>query len=258
MNILMIVGEKRPIPWSKGGAIQTYVDEVSKYLKNEHQLTILSTAYPSIGEEETFDSIRYVRSNLTVNEIQQFIQIESFDLIHIFNQARLIVPIREVAPDSKLVLSIHSNFFKREHFTRFEANEILQQLDHIITNNENITKTISTLFKIDRTKLKTIYSGVKIEQFSHQNTQQNQHIRKNIRSEYDISDKKVVLLTGQFSPNKGVDIFLEAIKQLADKYPNMALIMVSSQAYNDYHDGEYISYLRELAEKIQIPVFHSG
>lgn len=259
----MICTEKLPVPPVRGGAIQTYIEGVSKKLSSHYELTILGRDDLSLPNEETVKNIKYVRVPGGLFEIYKegvidYLKTNTFDVIHIFNRPRLVTSVREVAPNSRLVLSMHNDMFKPEKIDAEEAEKAIEQLDKIITVSDYIGKTIAEPFPQAAPKLKTIYSGVDIERFAHPHSDQARKMRKQIRQEYNLVNKKIILFTGRLSANKGADILVKAMPKLAKKHPDIALVIVGSKWFSQDDITDYVAYVRALANRLPIPVITTG
>ncbi len=263
MKILLICTEKLPVPAVRGGAIQTYIDGVSSHLKNKHDLTILGTTDSSLPEDETVNNIRYVRKPGGLVEVyregvKQFLNDNTFDVIHIFNRPKLVLPVRESAPHARIILSMHNDMFKPEKIDQEEATSVVEELDKIITVSDYIGRTISDRFPKAKAKLKTIYSGVDISQFVPPKSDQAKKMRQMIRKEHNLENKKVILFAGRLSPNKGVDVLIRAMPDVAKKHPDAALVIVGSKWFSVNEVTDYIGYVRALAARLPIPVINTG
>ncbi|ARK30743.1 glycosyltransferase family 4 protein [Halalkalibacter krulwichiae] len=266
MKILMICTEKLPVPAVRGGAIQTYIDGVSPTLAKNHDLTILGTTDDSLPNDEKVNNIRYVRTPGGLLEdyrdnVKQFLQsseAESYDLIHIFNRPRLVLAVRECAPNARIVLSMHNDMFKLEKIDPEEAEAAIDQLDKIITVSDYIGKTISDLFPKAAGKLKTIYSGVDIDRFVPPHSKKALEMREEIRKEHNLNGKKVILFAGRLSANKGADILVQAMPLIAKKHSDIALVLVGSKWFSVNEVSDYVAYVRSLAARLPIPVVNTG
>ncbi|WP_216828209.1 glycosyltransferase family 4 protein [Alkalihalobacterium elongatum] len=263
MKVLMICTEKLPVPPVRGGAIQTYIEGVSEKLSSHYELTILGRDDSSLPNEETIKNIKYVRVPGGLFEIYKegvidYLKTNTFDVIHIFNRPRLVTSVREVAPNSRLVLSMHNDMFKPEKIAAEEAEKAIEQLDQIITVSDYIGKTIADPFPQAASKLKTIYSGVDIERFAHPHSDQARKMRKQIRQEHNLENKKIILFTGRLSANKGADILVKAMPKLAKKHPEIALVIVGSKWFSQDDITDYVAYVRALANRLPIPVITTG
>jgi spore coat protein SA len=265
MKILMICTEKLPVPAVKGGAIQTYIDGVSSSLSKKHELTILGSSDPSLPMDEKVNNVRYVRTPGGLLEdyrdgVRQFLQSEpdSFDLIHIFNRPRLVLAVRECAPNARIVLSMHNDMFKREKIEPEEAAAAIEQLDKIITISNYIGTAITDLFPQAAPKIQTIYSGVDINRFAPPHSKDARDMRQAIRNEHNLEGKKVILFAGRLSKNKGADVLVQAMPEVIKKHPDTALVIVGSKWFSVNEVSDYVAYVRALASRLPIPVVNTG
>ncbi|WP_087971986.1 glycosyltransferase family 4 protein [Oceanobacillus rekensis] len=265
MKILIICTEKLPVPAIRGGAIQTYIDGALPALKQKHQITVLGRNDELLPNEEMRDNIRYIRVDGGLLEIYreniiQFLKSTqvSYDLIHIFNRPRLVNAVRALSPQSKIVLSMHNDMFKREKIDAIEGANAVKNVDKIITISNYIGKTIKDLFPEAAPKLQTIYSGVDLDRFVPSYSKEANDIRTKMREAHNLSSKKVILYAGRLSPNKGIDVLIRAIPELAKKHDDIALVIMGSKWFSNNSITDYIAYVRALAERLPIPVIQTG
>lgn len=263
MKVLIVCTEKLPVPPIRGGAIQTYIAGALPTLSKNHEITVLGRSDESLPNNETVDGINYVRVQGGLLETYQqgvvkYIQNEQFDVIHIFNRPRLVGPIREVAPTSRLILSMHNDMFKREKISQEEGARAVQEVEKIITISNYIGETIVSLFPEAEGKTKTIYSGVDLDKFVPAYTSTGKKIRNEIRSAHDLLNKKVILFAGRLSANKGADILIQALPDLSKKHPDLAVVLVGSKWFSDDKVTDYVAYVRALAERMPLPVITTG
>ncbi len=263
MKVLIICTEKLPVPPIRGGAIQTYIAGSVQSLSKDHQITILGITDPDLPEKETIAGIEYVRVPGKLLEIYRegivhFLKDQTFDLIHIFNRPRLVIPVREVAPNARIVLSMHNDMFKLEKIEPEEAKKAIAQLDKIITISNYIGKAITELYPEAQSKLQTIYSGVDLERFIPAYTEKGKRIRESVRREHNLEGKKVILFAGRLSANKGADVLVRAIPELEKNHSNIALIIVGSKWFSQDDITDYVAYVRALAARMSVPVITTG
>ncbi|RJE47500.1 MULTISPECIES: CotS family spore coat protein [unclassified Dehalobacter] len=265
LKVLMICTEKLPVPAVRGGAIQTYIDGISGLLSQQHSLTILGTTDPTLPNEEYKNNIRYVRIEseyffeIYAAGVINFLKNESFDLIHVFNRPRLISLIREVAPYTRLILSMHNDMFDINKIDRQTALTAIREVERIITVSDYVGKTISNLFPQAAPKVRTIYSGVDLKKFIPWETSNRAtQVRHNLRSSYQLEDKTVILFVGRLTRKKGTDLLIQAINELSIKDSNIALVIVGGTWYSVDSVTDYVAYVRALAEKAKFPVVTTG
>jgi spore coat protein SA len=263
VKILMICTEKLPIPAVLGGAIQTYIEGALPYLKKHHEITVLGIREPSLPDKETVDGVHYVRIPGKVFEIYrdgvvEFLQNKNYDLIHIFNRPRLVLPVREVAPTAKITLSMHNDMFHQEKIDQEEAVKALEETSKIATVSHYVGNTIKRLFPQAEGKLKTIYSGVDHHRFLPGHHSNMRSIRNNLRKEHDLDGKTVIMFAGRLSRNKGADRLVRAMDELAKKHKNLALVLVGSKWFSQNDVTDFVGYVRSLAKRLSVPVVTTG
>lgn len=263
MKILMICTEKLPVPPVLGGAIQTYISGSLPYLSKAHDITVLGVNDPSLPDQEIIDGTQYVRVpgkifEIYREEVIRYVAANQFDLIHIFNRPRLVLPVRKAAPHSKITLSMHNDMFHPEKINPEEAKAALNEVANIVTVSDYIGNVIKDLYPDAASKVRTIYSGVDTNRFLPGSHPKMQKIRHEIRSAHGLENKTVILFAGRLSNNKGVDRLVRALPELSKKFKDLALVIVGSKWFSQNDVTDYVAYVRALANKLPIPVVTTG
>ncbi len=264
MQALMIVTEKLPVPPVHGGAIQTYIAGVAPLLAKDYDLTILGRTDPALPKNEIIGNIKYKRVPCDGDfkkyrqEVVNFLKNKSFDLIHIFNRPRMVKAIREVAPNSRIILSMHNDMFDPGKITPAEAVFAIDNVERIINISDYVGNTIKEMYPQAESKLDTIYSGVDLDRFHPSTSEEALRIREALRKKYRLTSKKVILYVGRLSIKKGVDILIRAILELAKNHPDIALVLVGSNWYGQNKVSDYVAYLRSLAKRSPAPIITTG
>lgn len=263
MKVLMICTEKLPVPEVKGGAIQTYISGITPFLKDQFNITILGINDPTLPDNEVKNGIHYVRIpgkvfNLYQDGVINFLIENQFDIIHIFNRPRLVLPVREVAPNAKIILSMHNDMFAPEKIPSSEAERVIDEVSAIVTVSNYIGNTINNFYPKAGQKIRTVYSGVDIQKFLPGNHPNMSGIRNQIRKQHGLEDKMVILFVGRLSANKGVDRLIRAIPEIAKSHKNIALVIMGSKWFSQDGVSDFVAYARSLARKLPIPVVSTG
>lgn len=265
MNILMICTEKLPVPNIRGGAIQTYIGGVVGILKARHNITIIGRDDPELPNDERVNGVRYLRfeSNgsleVYMSNLIPYLTAsqESYDIIHIFNRPRLVMPVAEAMPNARIVLSMHNDMFNPQKLAKEEGDAVVERVDTIITISNFIGAAICKDYPQAEPKIRTIYSGVDLSRFAPWKMSQSaQRDRDEIRSKHSLGNKKVILFVGRLSRNKGPHVLVRAMSQV--KHSDAVLVIVGAAWYSDDRISDYIAYLRAMAEKSPIPVMTTG
>ena len=264
MKVLMICTEKLPVPPIRGGAIQTYISGVAPFLSRKHKLTVLGRTDPSLPKQETINGIRYVRvegglMETYIKEVVKFLRKNAFDVIHIFNRPRLVLPVRKVAPNARIVLSMHNDMFGPDKIKRKEAKKAIKEVRHIITVSNYVGEKISELYPEAASKIRTVYSGVDVKRFvPFWESKKAKKVRRRLRRKYKLGSRKIILFVGRISPKKGADVLVRAMYKLKKRHRNPALVIVGGKWYSVDKLSDYMAYVRSLAERSPIPVVTTG
>lgn len=265
MNILMICTEKLPVPNIRGGAIQTYIGGVAQLLSRHHQITIIGRSDPDLPNDEKTGGIRYLRFesqgvlDIYMSSIIPYLEEskEHYDIIHIFNRPKMVMPVSSVRPDARIVLSMHNDMFNPNKLSKEEGNAVVERVETIVTISNYIGFEICRYYPQAEPKIRTIYSGVDLGRFAPwKQSQSAQKDRESIRSAHNLGNKKVILFVGRLSRNKGPHVLVRAMSHL--KHSDAVLVIVGAAWYSDDRVSDYIAYLRAIAEKSPIPVMTTG
>lgn len=195
MNVLMIATEKLPVPPVRGGAIQTYIAGVAPILARHHRLTILGRTDPALPKRNTEGNITYERVESEGSfkkyrkAVAAFLKGRSYDLIHIFNRPRLVLPVAEAVPGARIILSMHNDMFIPRKIAPEEAAAVIEKVERIITVSNYVGRTIKAMYPQAAPKLRTIYSGVDLDRFSPPLTGKAREIRESLRKKHQLQER---------------------------------------------------------------------
>ncbi|WP_363321606.1 glycosyltransferase family 4 protein [Polycladomyces subterraneus] len=246
--------------------MQTYIAGIVPHITLKHDLTILGRTDPELKKKEIKNKIRYVRVEGRYFEIYmkgviKYLQKNGnkFDIIHIFNRPRLVLPVRQAAPKARIFLSMHNDMFEPKKIDSKEAQEVIKEVEKIVTVSDYVGQRISTLYPSASSKLRTIYSGVDLNRFiPYEQSQKARQVRKKLRRQFKLGSKKVILYVGRISPKKGVDVLVRAMSELKKRHPNIALVVVGSRWFSDQKISDYMAYVRSLASRSSVPIITTG
>ncbi len=265
MRTLMICTEKLPVPPVRGGAIQTYMVSLAPALARYHDVTVLGVSDPDLPDHEMRSGVRFVRvpggSFPAYQErVIEFLEEEGgrYDLIHLFNRPRMVLPVREMAPGARLILSMHNEMFRPGKIEPGEARAAIKEVERIVTVSDFIGEGIEKLYPEAGEKWLTIYSGVDLDRFAPVWTGTARQVRARLRAEHGLGDGPVILFVGRLSPKKGADILVRAMNEVARHHPNATLVLVGSKWYGEDQISDYVAYVRALADRAPLKVHTTG
>lgn len=261
----MVCTEKLPVPPVRGGAIQTYIAAVAPLLARFHHVTVLGVTDEQLPPKEVRDGVGYVRipggSLANYQEgVVNYLRAEGqqYDLIHLFNRPKLVLPVRQAAPKARLILSLHNEMFLPGKIEPEEANEAIAAVDRIITISQFIGQGVESLYPAARGKWQHVYSGVDLDRFAPIWTSEAKRIRSALRAEHQLGNGPVILFVGRLSPKKGADILVRAMPEVARRHPDAILALVGSKWYGEDRISDYVAYVRALAARAPLKVHSTG
>jgi len=257
LKLALICTEKLTVPPIRGGAIQILIDGVSEHLKKRHRLTIFSISDPELADAETRDGIEYVRfprGNYVFEVARELARRSAkeqrFDLIHVFNRPANTLIYKSAMPDSRMVVSLHNEMFHEQKISTEMGKLAVRAVDRIMTVSDYIGGTIVSRLPMGKSKVQTVYSGVRLEDYRPVWTEAAQAVRRRMRERYGLGEEKVVLFVGRLSEVKGPHVLLQAMEHVAVKHRDAVLVIVGSKWFSDEGMNDYTRHLRALAERL--------
>ncbi len=250
MKIAFICTEKLPSPAIKGGAIQIMLDGIVPFF-HDHQVTIFSISDQSLPNVEKQSFIEYIRfpKETYTSDVAGELKKHQFHVIHVFNRPSHIPLYKESSPESKFVLSLHNDMFSELKLTREEGVKAIDSADAITTVSNYIKQTIVKRFPKSSHKVHVIYSGVDLPTYQTVYETQGKITRKQVRKQYNLQGRKVILFIGRLSKTKGPHLLIRALEHLISKYPDIMLVIVGGKWFSDNTVDEYVQNLFDLSSK---------
>lgn len=257
MRIAFICTEKLTVPPIRGGAIQILIDGVAPYIGGKHELVIYCITDPELPEREINKGIAYIRIpreaynfGVAMELSKRYHMKQSYDLIHVFNRPRDILIYKSAMPDSRFIVSLHNEMFKESKISDEMGSLTVKAVDQIMSISNYIGHTIITRFPTARTKVRTVYSGINLNRYKPIWAEEAQSTRDELRRQYGVTQKKVILFVGRLSEVKGPHILIHAMEQVIQEHEDAILLIVGSKWFSDNGMDAYTLSLRRLAESL--------
>lgn len=277
-RVAIITGGTLPLPAIKGGAIETllqfYIDFNEK--KQDFALDIYSI-YDSKAMEKSkdyrFSKFKYIKISpvldklffnffrvigklgyhdpnfryLYIKKVCQLLKNEQYDLILIESDNHFVLPIKNVT-ESNIVLYLHNdklNSSVRNH------KKIADACVSIQTVSEYIQSQVRTADKTVKEKVEFLLNGIDTEKFLLENKKE---IRRELRSQYNISEKDFVFLfTGRLDYEKGILELVKSFKNM--NRTNAKLMILGGSFYSSTKKTKFVKMLEnEIASNSNIIV----
>lgn len=270
-NILIIGGDKQPIPPIKGGAvenlIQMFIDE-NEILKkiNINVISVFDKEFDKIENKKKVKYCKYfyVENNSSLEKIKVFAtnvfhkifkrsiifgkkyiddvikvvrkyKINS-DIIIVENYIEAIIPLRKEFPNSKIILHLHNDKLNNNIIN---ARKVVDCCSKIITVSDYINKQVTTIPEANN-KTYTLINSICISKFGTNENRINAYV---LREKYGLTDSDfVILFSGRIAKTKGVLQLLKAFKKIDNS--NIKLVIVGNSWYGKESKND--KYLNEI------------
>lgn len=245
------------VPPIGGGAIQVLINGVTPHLSQNHELTIYCIKDPTLPDREVVNGVEYIRVarenyefNIGKELSKKNAKKEYYDVVHVFNRPRNVLIYKSAMPESRFVVSLHNEMFKEGKISDEMGNLAIEALDKIMTISKYIGDTIIARFPLAERKVKAVYSGINLSHYKPIWSKEAQNERKQLRKQYGVENKKVILFVGRLSKVKGPDVLIQAMQQVIEKHNDSVLVIVGSKWFSDDRIDDYGIKLRQLAETL--------
>ena len=158
----MVGSERLPIPPLKGGAVQTYVHEVSRRLADDYGVVTCSPG-PVVDGHEGVERLE-LESEGYLTSLLEVVKRGRYDVVHIFNRPRFVPALAAAAASTPVVLNLHNEHLAE--LARQECLEVTAVTRSIVTNGEFLRHRVLDLVPSAAGRVVSIPSGVDIEIFN--------------------------------------------------------------------------------------------
>jgi spore coat protein SA len=251
VKIALVCSDRGPVPPIRGGAIQLLIHKVAPILAKKHHVTVFSVTDERLDPVERINGVLFIRyaKEKYLEHICQYLQAHRFDVIEVFNRPQFVPLIAAASPRSKIVLSMHNIVFGTSAVDDTTAKRAIACSNKIVTVSRFVAKDIAKKYPQAKDKVKTIYSGVDINEYEPIYSKKGRQTASKIRKLLNIPEDAFVLLyVGRLVPYKGCHMVIQAMKHVLGKYSNTHLVIVGSKWYGENGESDYVKKLRRLAE----------
>lgn len=259
MRIAIAAPEDLPIPPTRGGSVQIYLNELTKSLASvsNHEIYLLSPAVLIKKRREqfgTFSGIRHItyrpsqstgKQRLTYAEwvCREMARIQP-DVIQVDNRPLLANRLQTRFPKIPVILNLHSlTFLGPANIAPSRAKSCLRKL-HVVVNSDYVRRTLARRFGLARNEWNAhvIYPGVNLSKW-----------RTSEIKSHDKSQPLEVLFVGRVIRQKGVHVLVRAIRQMKQQGVPVRLTIVGRT-----HPWEQPYYNAVRKSSVGLPIVWKG
>jgi len=280
-SIAIVVPEMLPVPAIKGGAIEHWVEESSKYLVDLYlNLTVVSrpSGITNNGDEGIqFVGVpwrplekwcyRFKEKTSRKNPLRHIAKIQNvysyskrvaeivkgFDLIVVHNEPNILLFIQK-QPNQKLILHMHNEHLGIKAF-RCLYKRALLKVDKIICVSDYIRRKAVEAFPEYADKFCVVFNSTDPEVFKPYGKISLGELKGLVEFK---ADCKYLLYVGRLTPLKGVHILIKAFAKVLQKNPSLRLIITGSSFFEGASITPYEEHLIDIATPVKDKIIFTG
>ncbi|OLS34743.1 glycosyltransferase family 4 protein [Bacillus sp. MRMR6] len=249
-----------PIPGVKSSSVERVVLNMADLLQDEVDVFIFGKKTIEQPFYEKKGSITFHRNYIPANTyIQQTIkQLELLqpDIIQVENRPRFAKQVRLAMPKAKIILVMQSTrFMSLPHIGKKEWAACIDMTDHIVVNSHYLKEYIINETNCPSNKITVNHLGVNLTQFKPKWMKECKASIKQLKREWGVTDKKILLYVGRLVEIKGIHHILEAMPEIIEADPSIVLFIAGITLSSTLQNKEYEERLHRLSENVKGHVF---
>lgn len=279
-KILVIINGGLPIPYIKGGAIETlinmFVDSNEK--EKKYDITVYSNYAKGVEKEASKyknTNFKYINTNKFSYKVSYFMRgvlrrifkinvnsaytkrllksvknnINTYDLILVENYISCINPISKIY-NGKIVAHLHNDSIINAKY--HDGVKIIDNCYKIFTVSDFIKKRVNSVKKSD--KVEVVYNGINQSMFKPDLKE-----KTNLRKKFNLNDNDIVFLfSGRVCEEKGIMPLAIAFSNICKKYDNCKLLIVGASFYSSTMNTKFINQLKMNTENLDDKIIFTG
>jgi spore coat protein SA len=278
-SLVIVVPELLPVPPVQGGAVEHWVDEVSRRLIGaDVRLAIVSRPAYSAGQSgieyigipwtkiERF--FHRVKERVTwKNPLRYLAKIQNvfsygcrvarvvtnFDVVYLHNEPNLLLFMHKRA-GQKIVLHMHNDHLSMRLF-RPLYRRALAKVDHVICVSDYIRRQALATFPEYTHKFSVVLNATDPDVFKPYGDEAMRQLQDIVSI---APDKHYLLYVGRLTPIKGVHVLIEAFQAIHRRLPNTRLIITGSSFFGGAAKTSYEHSLITLAAPVSDAILFTG
>jgi len=254
MNIAIISPGPFSVPPVKGSSVEHDIDEVTKMIDPEHQVTIYTrkcATYPKSSVEENREFIRYAYNGPTpyLQKIIKHIRKHKPDVILVENRPTYVLALKRHFPKIPVFVNMHSHVYgSTAMISKEKMKKVVRQASGFFTNSEFLRQHFMRTSRIPGHKIHAVHLGVDVSPY--QVAKLHYSIKK-LRKQIGLkTEDRVLFYAGRLMRGKGVHVLLKAFRQVSEKDPLARLVIVGGTGYGSNRLNPYVKELKQLAKPL--------
>jgi len=254
MQIAIISPGPFAVPPVKGSSVEHDIDEVTKMIDPEHQVTIYTRkcpTYPKSGVEENrrFVRYRYHGPKPYLKKIMNHLRRHKPDVIMVENRPQYVLVLKRRFPGIPVFVNMHSHVYASPAMiSRKNMKRVVRLTDGFITNSEYLRRYFMKKCKIPAAKIQAVYLGVDVTPY--QQAKLHYTVMK-LRKKLNLQpEHRVLFYAGRLMRAKGVHVLLRAFRKVSEQDPMARLVIVGGTGYGSNRLNPYVRELKKLSKPL--------
>ncbi|MET3289440.1 UNVERIFIED_CONTAM: spore coat protein SA [Brevibacillus sp. OAP136] len=256
MNIAIVSPGPFTVPPVKGSSVEHDIDEVTKAMPSQHNITIYTRKCSAYPKSERKNNIFYRRlryegqKDYIKRVIKQLKKEVPPDIIMVENRPHFVLALRKVFHRTPIVLNMHSHVYATTPLiSKAKMKKVVKQMDGLITNSNFLRLRLMKEHRIPEHKAHAVHLGVDMEPYLKQaDSPELNKLRKKLGI---TANHRVLFFAGRLIPAKGVHVLLESFQKIAREDPKAILLIVGGTGYGSNRLNDYVKKLHALAKPIE-------
>lgn len=251
MRIAIVSPGPFSVPPVNGSSVEHDIDEITRVIGEEHQLTIYARrcpAYPRSTREGNRHYIRffYQKPLLYLRKVIRDLRKRQADVILVENRPSYVHMLRKAFPKTPILLNMHSHVFaSKRMIAPARMKQVGRMINGMLTNSEFLRQHFITKHKIDPAKIHAVHLGVENSIYhAPENKLKGQTLRQKVGL---LPEHRVLFYAGRLMQEKGVHLLLKTFREISKRDPLARLVIVGGAGYGSNRQNTYVKRLRRLA-----------
>lgn len=268
-----------PVPPVRGGAIEHWVHQVvNKLNPQQFEITVISrpsglaptervkyVGIPWTKTEQAFywlkervswrNPLRYLAKiqNVMAYGARITAQVKDAAIVIVHNEPNLLLLMRKQA-QQQWILHMHNNHLNHAAF-KWLYQRMLHQVDLVICVSAYIQKMAQQAYPQHAYKFVVLFNATDTEMFQ----PYGQAAQAAVSELLQLPEATpLVLYVGRLTQEKGVDVLIQAFKQILHTHPNVRLVVAGSSFFEGAAVTSYQKRLAEIARPIAHHIVFTG
>lgn len=282
LRILVITPGVLPVPPVLGGAVENLIARLQGELKDEYEFHYVSVAIPPDRQREdkrfsnaTFHIIESINplndfrpdNHFELQESDKWLAYEKFcvetvmrirpDIIHIHNEARLAIPIRQVTTQAKIICHLNDEVVTRLH--KPELRALASSLNLLLSCSQYIFNSVNRVFEVYGAAgppHEIFYNFVDLDEFNKDAIKPD--VLAGLRTRYNLGNLPVIVFIGRMIEQKGPHLALRAIRWANARGARTKILFVGAPWYSRNNPTPWLDYLHHEVEELGDDVVFTG